>query len=342
MIFATFALLAQSGRAQAPPIAHLASYIRSARTLSAELTLSAPGVKTVGTVKLVYSRPNRLYYSIKWDELNYTFVGTEKGRWDADVITKTYDEFPNWQFDYPMSAFCEAPSFFTPGFLFDGTLASEHVYRMAAAGTTKVNGIEADKIEDAGGAGKVELDVDKNGRPLRFIFNRRITITAEIKSLVINKPVSPTLFAFDPPPGYQPYTVPLATIPTKVGDAFPLKGWQPAGFADLISSKPTLVMLTTPDCEPSARAAAALQQLRDAGLINVATLSLAASGAVPSGLERLPKFFDSTGRITAGINAPGTPFFYLLNTKGVVLKAWYGFDPDKASIFIKDVADSAK
>src|SRR5579862_3508544 len=91
MIIPLFALLAQTGQVPERPLAHLQSMVRGAKTLSAEITLSSPKVKDTGFAKLVFSRPNRVYYRLKWDELDYTFVGTEKGRWDADARTKTYD-----------------------------------------------------------------------------------------------------------------------------------------------------------------------------------------------------------------------------------------------------------
>jgi len=342
MIIAILAALVQTTQATDNPAARLLKFIGSAHTLSAELTLSSSAVPGTGTVKIVYVRPNKLYYSMKWANMDYTFVGNERGTWNADGTAKMYDEFPNWGFSYPYSEVSSAPALFIPGYLMDGTLNSEQIVTLVPGGHATVNGAEVDKLQPASPEKKGELYVDHNGRPVRSVTYRNITITADVKSLVVNKPVADSVFGNNPPVGYKAYTVPLNTQPVRIGHRFPLGGWTPGGLSELVGQKETLVLVTSPGCEPSARSAKVLEHIRQARAVGVAVVSLSPSGGAPAAFAGFPKFFDPSGKMAEALNAPGTPLFYLLDKSGAVQKIWFGFDPDKAVAFEKDVLNSAK
>lgn len=326
-----------------PIVVALSNYIKSAKSLSAEITLSGSNMKDVGTVRMVYVKPDKIFYSFKWKGIDFEFVANDKGAWDADLAAKTYNETPEWGWYYPYSIESDAPMIYTPGFLMDGTLHTEKIGALAVIGHETINGVEAVKLGDRSGLSKAVLYVDHNGKPLRSVtFRGHIQITADIKSLVINGPEPSSLFTYNPPLGFQSFTVPLTLRPIGIGDKFPVSGWKSAGLAEMFAQKPTLVVVTEEGCEPSAKSAAALANIGKRGTLNVAVVSLSPNGGVPSSLSQFPKFYDAAGRLDKAIGAPATPLFYLIDKDGKVAKVWMGFDPGKADEFEKDVADSAK
>ena len=93
MILISLAILGQGRppvqtRASAGPppaiVQALSSYIKNAKSLSAEITLTSPGRKDVGIARMVYIRPNKLFYSLKW------------GRWDFDSSHRDRSWMPTW------------------------------------------------------------------------------------------------------------------------------------------------------------------------------------------------------------------------------------------------------
>ncbi len=200
MILISLAILGQGrppvqNRASAGPppaiVQALSSYIKNAKSLSAEITLTSPGIKDVGIARMVYIRPNKLLHPLKWGRWDFEFIGTERGSWDADMVAKSYSETPDRNWYYPYSIQTDAPALFMPGYLMDGTMHSEKIMGLTSAGHETVNGVEADKLGDVNGRQKAVLYVDHNGKPLRSVTYRgHWVITADVKSLVINAPES--------------------------------------------------------------------------------------------------------------------------------------------------------
>jgi outer membrane lipoprotein-sorting protein len=341
MIVLPLALILQQEQPSQAALEKMTAFIRDAHTLSAEMTLTCPAIPQQGTARMVYVKPNKLFFSIKWAKIDYEFVGNDKGSWDADPSARIYDETTDWHWYYPDSLFSDAPMYFTPGYLMDGTLHTEQIGKLVVGGTSTVNGVNAFKIQGAPGSRQGEIYVDANGKPLRSVYYRKFgAITADIKSLIVNQPVPSSLFGYNPPLGFSAYSVPLTPSPIGVGKKFPIEGWSGSGsLAKIAAGKSTLVIVTDAGCEPSSRSASTLAHIK--AKIPVAVVTLSTSGAVPSSLSAFPKFYDPSGKLGAAVNAPATPIFYLINSTGFVQKMWLGFDPDHAADFQADVLKTA-
>jgi outer membrane lipoprotein-sorting protein len=314
----------------------LAKYVNNAHTVTADFVLTSTVTPKTGQAKFALIRSDQLYFSMVWDGIDYKFVGTPHGCWDANNLSKHYDEDDQWRFEYPYSRISPAPGLFTPGFLMDGTMTSDGVRQLRYVGKVTIDGVATDEVEGSSLSGVTEIYIAADGRPVRYEVKhgKGPKIQADIKNLKLDSTVPETLFANNPPLGYVEQSVPMAEYPTRIGAAFPVKGWTAA--------KPTLVVVTEEGCMPSAKSAPSVANISHAGSVNVAVASLSKSKAVPTGLGKYPFFYDATGTMTRAMNVPGTPMFYLVGKDGKVIKIWSGYDPDAAASFEKDVLDSLK
>ncbi|HEY3779649.1 MAG TPA: DUF2092 domain-containing protein [Fimbriimonadaceae bacterium] len=328
-------------------LGRLTKYVGAAHTLSADFVLTSSVEAKPGEAKFVLVRSDKLYFSFVWDGIDYKFVGTPHGSWDANNLTKIYDDDDQWHFSYPFSMVSGAPNLFTPGFLMDGTLGSDGVVRVRYVGKSTIDGVETDEIEGQSRKALADLYIAADGRPIRYVVThgKGAKVQADIKNLKINDAVPDALFANNPPLGYVEYSVPVAEYPTRIGQPFPTKGWTAAGSSSLeglFSAKPTLVVITEEGCVPSSKSAPTVASISKTGSVNVAVASISKSKSVPSGLGSYPIFYDASGKMPRAMNLFGTPMFFLVGKDGKIMKIWSGFDPDGATAFEKDVLDSLK
>lgn len=353
ILFPTIVMPPQPATAQ-DVLQRLDKFVQSAQSLSVDCKLTSSKEATPGAAHLVFVRPSNMLYSLKWGQIDYKFVGNGSGSIDLERVHKVYDVQPEWSTlaspRTELAADSGVPSVFPSYLITDPSSLASLKY----GGQTNINGVAADELDATAGKVNLRLYVNSAGEPVRYHYDwtsqkqdgtvEKGSLQCDLSNYKVNLSPSQALFQFAVPTGYRELTLPLDDRPAGVGEKFPFDGWTGSGtsLADEVKQKDSLIVVTDQDCDPSAASASAVKQLADGGNLSVLVVSLSPTGAKPAGLDSYPTYYDPKGDVRRKANFPGTPMFYLVNKTGDIIKVWYGFDPDSAADFVKDVQAALK
>lgn len=335
-------------------LGRFAEYMRKADSLAVSLEASTSASPARGTGTLTYTRPERLAFTMKGPGVDYTWIVTEVGGVEIDRSSRKYDEMPRiGGLNVPMSRLSEVPSntFPVPIILGDLRAILPDTASYKLAGKQDIGGVSAEQLvsefQTMVGRARVDAYLAPDGRLLRLSLTTSqgagsFTRTLDLKGYKTNQPVSPSVFDLAIPSGFVPHALPKVERNTNVGFRPPLKGWKRDGaevdLRRMAAGKPMLLIVTAPDCEVSARAAKALDEL---------AASSEKGGAAVLRLyteptNRSEDIVDPDGRATLDLGIPGTPTIYLLDRTGEVSRMWYGYDAGEWANRRKDMQDALR
>lgn len=322
----------------------MAGYLQKPFTVSFQVTRDRiPGA---GTGTMTVQRPNRMLFRIQWLGDDYQVAWSENRTVETVRNLKTYFESgPYGRLYQPESHLTDVAKFGFPIGLLAADLRTIYPGTgLKLVGQESVQGVSCDHVKGGSGAG-FDVWVAPDGRPLRFRFDDQdavgnVSVKYEFSKWTnaANVPLS----AFEPavPSGFRPHALPRDPRPIGPESMFPVDGWVGADGkpATLKFSKPTLIVVTAPDCEATTRASGALRELES----SMDIWAFSDTGRVPPALTRYPGFRDRNQRTMPRMAAPGTPLFVLVGTDGMVRKTWFGFSRSQSANFVREFKAAAK
>jgi hypothetical protein len=328
------------------------AFLRSAKTLSVRVEATTSGKLGKGVGSFTFRAPSEVAFKMKWGSEVYTYWGGAKGGLELEADSRAYDEsIYSKASTGPLCRISDIATNGYPAMLLPGSLKRF----LPEAGTKKVLGNEQIageptdhlQISADGPSGKLEIDmwVRKDGALVKYGLSVASLGRTSKSSIVftdygVDKPLSAGTFVAAIPRGYMPHAFEDIPKPIEPGEVVPVTGWvdavtgKPADLAKGPSGKRLLVVVAA-NCKPSARAIDAVRELSSSVPVWVLNTTKTPSKAwAQSGLRLC---HDPTGKNLAKLSAPGTPFFILIDAKGVVQRLWYGFEVNAAQAFKKDV-----
>lgn len=157
------------------------------------------------------------------------------------------------------------------------------------------------------------------------------------------------------PQGFMPmskpelYRPPMAGSPARFSSLFDARAKTSVDLKVNLRGKRVAVLVTAPDCVPSAKGEAAWRKLRESllkdscSLIEVVVDS--GSGALKDLDKKDPKrpvYLDSKGEFSKLMQPPVTPYIFLVGKNGYVLHGWAGYAPDQDSKLLKTFTEAWK
>ncbi|MCC7435935.1 MAG: DUF2092 domain-containing protein [Methanoregulaceae archaeon] len=320
-------------------LARMATYLQKPFSVSMQVTRDRfPGT---GAGSLTVQRPNRMHYRLNWMGDSYEIGWSENRTIEFVHNLKTYFESgPYPRLYQPESHLTDVPKFGFPLFLLAADLKSIYPgVPLKLIGKETVGGESCDHVR-GGTIGGFDVWVASDGRPMRFRYDDQDPVgkvSVKYEFAKWSSAASTPMSFFEPvaPAGFRPHALPRDPYPIQPGNMFPVEGWVSAKgpAANLKFTKPTLLVVTAPDCEASGRAAGALRELSREAAIWV----FSDSGRVPPALAQFPAYRDRNGRTMARFFAPGTPLILLIRADGKVVKTWLGFSKGQSEKFVAEI-----
>ena len=308
--------------------------------------------------RFLMEKPERVLYTVKGGGLDYSFSSTEVGVIEIERSLRRYDEFPTQhKMIAPRSRISAAAEVgFPSAFVFaDVRSIWPEDAVIAFKGTESLRGAKVDHVQATyaieRGTGSSDAYIDETGRLIQLVLNTNIQgLTTSFKHEYFDFATAPLglpAFATPIPLGFVPHTI--ASAPHYLDDGEPIHKTRLTDSSgrtfDLkFGGKGTLLILTGPDCAPSARAEALLKNLRKRatslgwGIEEISTATTAKGTKSWSGASRV--LFDPAGEAWEMLGAQGTPSLLLVDSQGRRIRYWYGFDAAGAKALETDIVEA--
>lgn len=325
-------------------ISRMASYLQ--KPFAAAFVVTRTGFEGSGSGTITVQRPNRMIFTVKWGSEDYEVTWSENRTLEIVREVKTYFEsgpFPRLY--QPDSHLTDLPKYAFPLVLLAADVRTIYPgVPLKLVGQESVGGVLCDHVKGGAGEG-FDVWVAKDGRPMRFRNDDQSPIGLASVKFEFSKwaPAGGiNLSRFEPPvpAGFRPHALPRDPYPLQPGFPFPADGWVgPRGAVNTLKfDRTTLIVVTSPDCDASTRAATALRDLES----TVAIWTFTDTGRAPSALSRYPAYRDTAQRTLPRLTVPGTPLFLLVGKDGKVVKTWFGFSKAQSAEFVKSVKAAVK
>jgi len=356
-----YLLILAPGRAQAD-IDGFAEFMKSAKTLSVDVRVKRSTVPGEGVGKFIIERPSRLRLAMTWAGSDYVFVQNERGMLEIEHSARAYRELPFFErytfldsriSDVPMNGFpavllmSSLKELLPPGAKFSSAKSEEETPPGATSFVvTLANGPLAMEVRvELDGQGRLLRLVTKEGPP-----GQSETIAYRFSNYVVDKPLPQDMFFPIVPQGYFADTLPPDAYPVGFGQKVSLGGFAalksttPTDLRLKYGAKPLFVLLADPDCSPSLEAIRAMREAAQALRAEGAELAIAWTEPhrAASAASFADEYYDPTGKALERFQAPGTPFIMLVEERGLVFRAWFGFDPAHAANLRSDLLKSVQ
>jgi hypothetical protein len=332
------------------------AFLRSVKTLTVQVEIGSsikPG-KGVGTFS--YRVPSDVALKVTWGPSAYTYWGNAKKGLELESADRVYDEsiYSNAS-SGPLCRISDVPVRGYPAMLLPGQF-KKHLPLSGTkdlVGAETIGGAKADHVRliTTGRSGKIEVDlwIWRNGTPAKYemaIESPGGTAKSSISfsGYAINKPLPASTFAAQIPRGYMPFTFEDEPMPIQAGEKILSAGWVDAKTGKTVDltqgvAGKRLLAVVAPGCQPSVRALDTVRELASSMSVIVLNVGKTPSKAwADSGLRIC---YDPTGKCLAKLSRPGTPFFILIDGKGIVQRLWFGFDEAGKASFKEDVLNEA-
>lgn len=310
-----------------------------------------------GTMRI--ARPNRFYARVTSGREDYELLVTPAVVREVEHRSKFYHE---WEFPgvlvAPPSEIASSPDFGIPHFVLQGDLSAllPPGTSFERKGTEKIDNRDTERYHAAYqtpmGSGEVELFLDAQGRPWRLQIDSitqagRRQIIFHFKTWETRAPATRD-FQLNIPVGYVPAFIYEHPDPARVDQPFPATRWSAAsGTIDPLTDAPDrtfILFLVAEKCAVTDRAKTTFERIgRAAASENFRPYAGVARATATSRpvLNGMTNVFDRSGDARKALRATSTPMIFLVH-RGVLRRAWMGFDPDKASQVEREVADAIR
>ncbi|MFZ4509303.1 MAG: TlpA family protein disulfide reductase [Fimbriimonas sp.] len=285
---------------------------------------------------------DRLYFDAIGPGIHYTVSITEKGTFELDCDLKLYETFP-WegQIGFYKSELGMPRQFMAPGLMVRGVsrlAPPKNPFRKVSGGIGGATRLRTEFPVDAGTV-RLEMDILPDGRLTQFrreVPGQLATTWTFTNFREIPKPKLAD-FSVEIPLGFSPFVLPRDRGPVGPGEKLPTGAVRTAdgrsvSFASLTSGKRSLVVCLGADCEPSRKLAAALGKLKSAVAGKAALVTLYESSPKGDGVS------DPSGKLWNALVLPATPVCFLVDAKGVIERAWMGFDPSSREGVLTEIS----
>jgi len=309
---------------------------------------SAPGVHLVYSFKggnqrqatITYDAARPLRQKVQFTSGNsvYQFLQSPRGAVLIDVKGKSYDEYQ------PVSVLLSMPpeteiSDCLPPPLFSESNQFKQAskWKVVKAGNPAELSLDYQLMD--GEVIKFKVTVDATGRMTQISSEQTVpngvarsewTLTGDDYRLTDQGSIEP-----DVPEGFTPDLFPQALMtisPSLTWPSLAVRSATSNGTVDLRKSgKPSVIVVTAPDCEISSQMSGVLdelgQKVSEAGA-SFAELSLSPNPPTRPSQSR-PVGYDPDGSLARELRLPMTPYFIVLDAKGVMVKGFAGYHPDQ-------------
>ena len=105
--------------------------------------------------------------------------------------------------------------------------------------------------------------------------------------------------------------------------------------------KRTVILFTAPECLPSQRALPVFNKLATALKGVDATLYEVSVGSnKPAGSRSWMRFWDKSAEIEKAFGVPVTPYLFVLDEEGTIIRGWAGYGPDQDKRLIQQIVSA--
>jgi hypothetical protein len=320
------------------PIDRCEQFLKNANSLSVIIRTTYNGTP-VGSGLLQIQRPNRLSFSL---DKGFYYRVSELGAIDVDKNNRTYDEFP------PLGRIVVHPSRLSnamqlgcPQVLVTRNLQGMFPKNQPVKVTSglKVGSIPVDLVEchiqSQMGAVDEWLWVESGGKPIKLRVKSMtqsgpVDLTYDFSNYIVNRPIPAASFSTVLPIGYSPYSLESSQGTVPAGESLPnVRLHSPSGSVrnipvDLAGENAVLAFVDS-DFPRNAAYKSAVRELA-AKVPNSRLVWIGTAG--PESVKGLgaDALFDPAPRHLSAWDMPGAPLVYILNAKGKVVQAYFGFN----------------
>ena len=324
-----------------------AVFMARADGLTAEYQVKAIVADGVGAGKLELRKPNLQRFSLNWETQAFRFTQSAKGSIAIRDDLRDYLESPRTpSFVQPPGAESGLADIGYPNFLISKSVReyvadAEPQYQ----GQESVQGQTCDKVfivsQIRASSGRHTFWIDPQGRVLRWlrvisIADGPVEITFDFTKVVATSPSDSASYANDLPVGYMPHAIPETTDRTRMvanrawfGSWLDLRQNKKVDVAALAKGSFVAMVFTDPDCAICARIEPFLVDLRRQLKAKGCALLEVSLGTKMPDVAKKDKdrtvFWDNDGRIELAYGTPGTPFFFVADKAGLLVRGWQGY-----------------
>ncbi|MBC8065808.1 MAG: DUF2092 domain-containing protein [Chlorobia bacterium] len=301
--------------------------------------------REMGTAKLVIARPNRMSITVKFGIHEASFVLNQEEGLEIDRPNSMYSEHPAFgQLYLPDFNLIPMIRHAVPTSAIRGTSMGmiPPTSKPTVATKVVVNGVVTDQIslkqKDQMSDLDIKIWIDATGRMVKFYsrvasMQGTVQVEQDISAYVVNPKVPDAVFNTRRPLGFSPYELARADYALPQGEAVPNVQLKAAdsgkaeSLKNLIAGKNSLVLIADPDFPGNS---ALFKALREVSMkIPDFKLVVLSNRRDPGSAKRIGvsnAFYDPTGKELLKLAIPGAPTMLLINKKGVLAQAFFGFD----------------
>lgn len=333
------------GQAPSPDavLKRLDQFLANSGAISVNIKARVNGT-AVGTGTMRIERPTRMNLTFTTPRGVESITFGSSSVLEIDHGSQTYSEHPYIGRIYPPPFnVTRVLSFVTPQILLRGNSQGQVPKESNPKVTPNVivDGVATDlvvgKMEGAGGAMEVRMNIDAAGRLLKY-YNRTsnpqgvLTIEHDLSKYAVRQKFTDAQFPARKPVGYSPFSLDRADYGLPQGSSIPSvdlrsANGQAASLKSLISGKNALVVVADADFHANAEMFKSIQSISrkipDFRMVVISAKRDAAS-AKKIGVPNV--YFDPTGAQLAKLQTPGVPAMYLVSKKGTIAQMFFGFD----------------
>jgi hypothetical protein len=347
------------GYAQTPEaiMKRFETVMANVRTLSVEVKVAFSSNFSGQTAqgKLYLGQKPRVRFSMQWPNTKYTFISSPRGAIEIDDAAKIYKVFrPVTVWAPPPSELAGAPSGYFPTPLIVRSVKSlappGSKYRIVPGGGG-YSTIETRFTNERGGTSLVRLTFDGAGR-LTKLREGSVDGASQVYSEItlsnyqFNPTLPESLFVATPPVGFVPDELPDERIEIQTGMKFPLTGWnvlrKAPGTNGLQPAKGRFALIVTgPSSDPVTARTIKFLEANDARLQK---MKITTWWALPKGGHASAKtgILQEQSNVMQKLELPSSPFWFLIDDRGVIIRMWNGFDPSNTRQYWKDIDAALK
>jgi outer membrane lipoprotein-sorting protein len=328
------------------------SYLNRIKTMSVRIEVKCSKMPGVGRGKLLAKRPGQVYFDMVWSNEHYTVCANPPKAIELDHLLGLYADLkPTGTITPPDSEISSIPAYGIPVMILGTGLKSmlPRGVKINYVGKDRRIGVLADhldaKLKREGGELAVDMWFDEKGalREYRIDINEprgRVISTMKLSDYVVNKPLPESSFPVEPPLGFSPSRFNDSDNMIQKGETLKLDDYVDPVTGKSFSLKSSLnghcgLVAILGDPEP---ASANLCKWLASGAVKASIFIFGPSRpSLPADHPSVQFLLDPQGKALAAARAPGTPLWAVVDGNGVVIQAWYGFDPVRASEYAEEV-----
>ncbi len=319
------------------------AFVARAKGMTVEYTVTDTRAKETGKARIEIYNPAFERFSIEWGGERFRYFQSLSGGISIRDDWKAYAEnYALPRYGMVPETMTGAASYGYPMFMFAPSL--DKIYpnsQQTGKGQESIRGVQCDKVTvgppDNEGNNST-FWIDKDGRVLRWVRvssaqGQTFTTVFDITKYEGTASNNPGHYTSGLPLGYVPYSIPLPrTRPVQTGEKAPLGSWldvRRGSKVNVASNKPVAIVFTDPDCLVCAKIEPFLASLRQQLKAKGCSLVEVSLGTKRPNTDRKDKdrtvVWDSDGAIEAKFGTIGTPFFFVVDKEGMLVRGFQGY-----------------